>query len=64
MNILVEIWKDKLSDYVIMDYIAKIWITGLLLLFVVGFATLMYGIISGEADVQNATFGIFDTLGN
>jgi len=63
MNILVEIWKDKLSDYVIMDYIAKIWITGLLLLFVVGFATLMYGIISGEADVQNATFGIFDTLG-
>jgi len=63
MNILVEIWKDKLSDYVIMDYIAKIWITGLLLLFVVGFATLMYGIISGEADIQNATFGIFDTLG-
>ena len=60
MNILVEIWKDKLSDYVIMDYIAKIWITGLLLLFVVGFATLMYGIISGEADVQNATFGVFD----
>ena len=64
MNILVEIWKDKLSDYVIMDYIAKIWITGLLFLFVVGFATLMYGIISGEADIQNATFGIFDTLGN
>ena len=64
MNILVEIWKDKLSDYVIMDYIAKIWITGLLLLFVVGFATLMYGIISGEADIQNATFGIFDTLGS
>jgi len=63
MNILVEIWKDKLSDYVIMDYIAKIWITGLLFLFVVGFATLMYGIISGEADIQNATFGIFDTLG-
>lgn len=60
MNILVEIWKDKLSDYVIMDYIAKIWITGLLLLFVVGFATLMYGIISGEADIQNATFGVFD----
>ena len=60
MNVLAEIWKDKLSDYVIMDYIAKIWITGLLLLFVVGFATLMYGIISGEADIQNATFGVFD----
>jgi len=64
MNILVEIWKDKLSDYVIMDYIAKIWITGLLFMFVLGFVSIMYGIISGEADIQNATFGIFDTLGN
>lgn len=64
MNILLEIWKDKLSDYVIMDYIAKIWITGLLFMFVLGFATLIYGIISGEADIQNATFGIFDTLGS
>ena len=64
MNILLEIWKDKLSDYVIMDYIAKIWITGLLFMFVLGFVSIMYGIISGEADIQNATFGIFDTLGN
>ena len=60
MNVLVQIWKDKLSDYIILDYIFKIWITGLLLLFVVGFTTLMYGFISGEADVQNATFGVFD----
>jgi cbb3-type cytochrome oxidase subunit 3 len=64
MNILLEIWKDKLSDYVIMDYIAKIWVTGLLFMFVLGFVAIMYGIISGEADIQNATFGIFDTLGN
>jgi len=60
MNVLVQIWKDKLSDYVILDYIFKIWIFGLLGLFVVGFTTLMYGFISGEADVQNATFGVFD----
>ena len=60
MNVLVQIWKDKLSDYLILDYIFKIWIFGLIGLFVVGFTTLMYGFISGEADVQNATFGIFD----
>jgi len=62
-NLLLEIWKDKLSDYVILDYIFKIWISGLLALFVIGFVTLLYGLISGEADVSNATFGIFDTLG-
>lgn len=60
MNFLVEIWKDKLSDYVIMDYIFKIWITGLLFMFVLGFTAVIYGLISGEADVANATFGVFD----
>ena len=62
-NFLIQIWKDKLSDYMIMDYILKIWISGLLFMFVLGFVTIMYGIISGEADISNATFGIFDTLG-
>ena len=62
-NVLIQIWKDKLSDYVIMDYIVKIWITGLLFMFVLGFVSIIYGIISGEADINNATFGVFDTLG-
>lgn len=62
-NLLLEIWKDKLSDYVILDYTYKIWITALLALFTIGFVTILYGLISGEADVSNATFGIFDTLG-
>lgn len=62
-TVLLEIWNDKLSDYVVLDYLYKIWITGLLGLFVIGMGTLLYGLISGEADIQNATFGIFDTLG-
>lgn len=63
MNILKEIWTGKLSDYKVMDIIAKIWITVLLFMFLLGFIMVMYGIISGEADIKNATFGIFDTLG-
>jgi len=62
-TVLLSIWNDKLSDYVVLDYLYKIWIIGLLGLFVIGMGTLLYGIISGEADIQNATFGIFDTLG-
>lgn len=61
-NLFLYIWKDKLSDYLILDYIFKIWISGLFALFVVGFTALIYGIISGEADIQNATFGIFDYI--
>ena len=60
MNVLVQIWKDKLHDNIIWTSILKLWITGLLFMFVLGFTTLMYGIISGEADLDNATFGVFD----
>ncbi len=61
--VIVEIFKEKMSEYIVLDIILKIWLAGLLSLFVLGMGTLIYGIISGEADVQNATFGVFDTLG-
>ena len=63
MEVLKAIFIEKASDYKIMDIIAKIWVAGLMILFVIGFTTMMYAIISGEADIQNATFGVFDTLG-
>lgn len=63
MEVLKAIFTEKASDYKIMDIIAKIWVAGLMILFVIGFTTMMYAIISGEADIQNATFGVFDTLG-
>lgn len=63
MEVLKAIFTEKASDYKIMDIIAKIWVAGLMILFVMGFTTMMYAIISGEADIQNATFGVFDTLG-
>ena len=61
---ILEIFKDKLSDYIVIDIILKIWLGGLVSLFVVGMVTLIYVIITGQADLQNATFGIFDTMGN
>ena len=59
MNVLTMIWNDRLHDNIVWNFILKLWIFGLFGLFVLGFATLMYGIISGEADLDNATFGVF-----
>ena len=64
METLNTIFTEKLSDYKWMDVILKAWIVGLLFMLVLGFVALGWGIISGEADIENATFGIFDTLGN
>ena len=63
MNVLVEIWNDRMHENIVWNFILKVWIFGLLGLFALGFSVLMYGIISGEADIKNVTFGIFDTLG-
>lgn len=59
----MEIFTQKMSDYKVVDIILKLWVAGLIGLFVLGMVSILYGVISGEADIQNATFGIFDTLG-
>jgi len=64
METLKMIFMEKASDYWWMDIILKVWIAGLMVLVVLGFTGLIWGIVSGEADIQNATFGIFDTLGS
>jgi hypothetical protein len=63
METLKMIFMEKASDYWWMDIILKVWIASLLILVVLGFTALIWGIVSGEADIQNATFGVFDTLG-
>ena len=59
----MEIFTQKMSDYKVIDIMLKLWVAGLFGLFVLGMVSIIYGVISGEADIQNATFGIFDTLG-
>jgi hypothetical protein len=58
-----EIFEQPTLLWKIWQTILFVWVTGLFLLFVVGFITLVYGLLSGEADLNNATFGVFDTLG-
>ena len=63
METLKAIFMEPVSDYKWMDIILKVWIATLMIMVVVGLAGLIWGIVSGEADLDNATFGIFDTLG-
>ena len=59
-NVLLQIWKDAETP---VDYVMATWVTGLFALAVTGLISLVYGIVTGQADISNATFGIFDTLG-
>lgn len=51
-----------MSDFIVLDYILKSITYGLMGLWVLGMGTLLYGLISGEADVANASFGVFDYI--
>jgi len=63
MEILMSIFRDRMHENIVMDIVLKLWIGGLLALWFLGMVALLWGIISGEADIENATFGVFDTLG-
>ena len=58
---MVDMWNDAetVNEKIVAVFFST-WITILLVLFYLGMTSLIYGIISGEADVANATFGIFD----
>ena len=63
-KVLLEIFTDEMHENKIMDVILKLWIGGLLGMFVLGMGTVLFHIITNPSAIDNATFGVFDTLGN
>lgn len=51
-----------MSDYLLIDYLFKVTAYALMVMWVLGMSMLLYGLISGESDVSNASFGVFDYL--
>ena len=64
MEVIKQIFGDKMSDYKIVDIILKAWVAGLLSMVVLGLVAVISHIIMNPSAVDNATFGIFDTLGS
>ena len=56
------IFKSRMSDYKVVDVTVKIVLAGLLIMWVLGMAQLLFHLITNPSAMDNATFGIFDTL--
>jgi hypothetical protein len=56
------IFFSKMSDYKVVDVILKIVLAGLFIMWVLGMASLLYHLATDPSSIENATFGIFDTL--
>lgn len=65
-NPFIEIYEDIFVQPTlglkILQSLIFFWITGLFLLFVVGWTTLVVSLILDPSQMDNATFGVFDYL--
>ncbi len=59
----MNLFKQKMSDYKAVDMILKLWLAGLLIMWVLGMGQLLFHLITNPSAIDNASFGVFDTLG-
>ena len=64
MEILKMIFMERASDYKIVDVVVKFWLAVLLVMWVLGMGSILIHLTQNPSAFDNATFGIFDTLGN
>jgi hypothetical protein len=60
-NTLVDLWKEAKTP---LDYTLTLWITALSMLAFSGILVMIFELVTNPSQFSNATFGIFDTLGN
>lgn len=61
LSFLKELWCESKTP---LDYLTSLWISGLVVLFWISFFGIVYHIFTSPESFSNATWGIFDTLGN
>ena len=60
-NPITQIWRDADN---LLDYTIALWITALAMFAFSGILVMIIELITNPSQFSNATFGIFDTLGN
>jgi len=63
METLKMIFTEKCSDYKLVDVVVKIWIAVLMTMWAIGMVAIISHLIMNPSAMDNATFGVFDTLG-
>ena len=63
ITIYEEIFEQPTLLWKIWQTFLLLWVRSLFLLFVVGWTFLVFNLITNPSSFENATFGVFDTLG-
>ena len=60
-NPISQVWKEANN---LLDYTVALWVTALSMMAFSGILVMIIELITNPSQFSNATFGIFDTLGN
>lgn len=60
-NPVSQLWKEANN---LLDYTVALWVTALSMMAFSGILVMIIELITNPSQFSNATFGIFDTLGN
>ena len=60
-NAVSQLWKEADN---LLDYTVALWVTALSMMAFSGILVMIIELITNPSQFSNATFGIFDTLGN
>jgi len=60
-NPIAQIWKEADT---LLDYTLALWVTALSMMAFSGILVMIFELVTNPSQFNNATFGIFDTLGS
>ncbi len=61
-TVLLQIWKEPMSDYLVLNYILKFVAFSLLVMSFSGIGKMIFEIVTNPSQFNNVTFGLIDYI--
>ena len=61
-TVLLHMWKEPMSDYLVLNYILKVVAFGLLIMSFSGIGKMIFEIVTNPSQFNNVTFGLIDYI--
>ncbi len=61
-TVLLHMWKEPMSDYLVLNYILKFISFGLLIMAASGIGKMIFEIVTNPSQFNNVTFGLIDYI--
>lgn len=61
-TVLLHMWKEPMSDYLVLNYILKFVAFGLLIMSFSGIGKMIFEIVTNPSQFNNVTFGLIDYI--